>query len=46
MSKVALVVGSDPVRDSRSRDSMESWLRSEKQLQCQEVVAGTEGEQE
>lgn len=46
MSKVALVVGSDPVCDSRSRDSMESWLRSEKQLQCQEVVAGTEGEQE
>ena len=46
MSKVAMVVGSEPVCDSRNRDSMESWHRSEKQLQCQEVAAATEGEQE
>ena len=46
MSKVAVVAGSDPVRDSRSRSSTESWRRSEKQLRCQEVAAGTEGEQE
>lgn len=41
-----MVVGSEPVCDSRNRDYMESWHRSEKQLQCQEVAAATEGEQE
>ena len=46
MSKVAMVAGSDRVRDSRSRSSTESWRRSEKQLRRQEVAAGTEGEQE
>ncbi|CAN0523676.1 unnamed protein product [Rangifer tarandus platyrhynchus] len=30
----------------RSRNSTECWRRSEKQLRCQEVAAGIEGEQE
>nr|CAI9710006.1 unnamed protein product [Rangifer tarandus platyrhynchus] len=30
----------------KSRNSTECWRRSEKQLRCQEVAAGIEGEQE